>query len=106
VAGMDHAELLSRLKKTLGGETEVSVFSDMNAVWTEPQNEWVQRVFEIAGRHLGARPEPKAQTYNTDAGNLLRVYKGAPTVILGPGEAAQAHQTDEYVSMERDWCGA
>ena len=119
VAGMDHAELLSRLKKTLGGETEVSVFSDMNAVWTEPQNEWVQRVFEIAGRHLGARPEPKAQTYNTDAGNLLRVYKGAPTVILGPGEAAQAHQTDEYVSMDRirqsvaiyeelirDWCGA
>ena len=119
VAGMDHAELLSRLKKTLGGEAEIDVFSDMNAVWTEPQQEWVQRVFEITGKHLGAKPEAKAQTYNTDAGNLLRVYKGAPTVILGPGEAAQAHQTDEYVSMERirqsvaiyedlirDWCRA
>ena len=119
VAGMDHAALLSKLRKTLGEEAEVSVFSDMNAVWTEPQNDWVQRVFEITGKHLGARPEPKAQTYNTDAGNLLRVYQGAPTVILGPGEAAQAHQTDEYVSMERirqsvaiyedlirDWCRA
>ena len=117
VAGMDHAALLQRLKSALGSEAELEVFSDMNAVWTEPQDEWVQRVFEIAGRHLGARPEPKAQTYNTDAGNLLRVYKGAPTVILGPGEAAQAHQTDEYASMERirqsvaiyeaiikDWC--
>jgi succinyl-diaminopimelate desuccinylase len=119
VAGMDHKKILEKLKSTLGDDAEINVFSDMNAVWTEPQTEWVQRVFEIAGKHLGARPEPKAQTYNTDAGNLLRVYKGAPTVILGPGEAAQAHQTDEYVSMQRirqsvaiyedlirDWCGA
>jgi len=54
----------------------------------------------------------------TDAANLLKVYKGVPTVVLGPGEAPMAHQTDEYVSMERirqavaiyeelirDWCG-
>jgi succinyl-diaminopimelate desuccinylase len=53
----------------------------------------------------------------TDAANLLKVYAGAPTVVLGPGEAAMAHQTDEYCSMERlrqsveiyekiilDWC--
>ncbi len=37
----------------------------------------------------------------TDAANLLKVYCGAPTVVLGPGEAAMAHQTDEYCSMER-----
>jgi hypothetical protein len=102
----------------LGEEAEINVFSDMNAVWTEPGQEWVQRVFEISGRHLGARPAAKTATYNTDAGNLLSVYKGAPAVVLGPGEAAQAHQTDEYCSMERirqsvaiyedlirDWCG-
>jgi succinyl-diaminopimelate desuccinylase len=119
VAGMDHAALLSRLKDILGKEVEVDVFSDMNAVWTEPGQEWVQRVFEIGAKHLGARPEPRAQTYNTDAGNLLKVYKGVPTVVLGPGEAQQAHQTDEYCSMERirqsvaiyedliqDWCRA
>jgi succinyl-diaminopimelate desuccinylase len=88
-------------------------------VWTEPEQQWVQRVYEISARHLGARPEPRAQTYNTDAGNLLKVYKGVPTVVLGPGEAQQAHQTDEYCSMERirqsvaiyedliqDWCRA
>jgi succinyl-diaminopimelate desuccinylase len=118
VPGMDHAALLSRLKNLLGKETEVEVFSDMNAVWTQPEQEWVQRVFEIAGQHLGTQPVPKTAPYNTDAGNLLKAYKGAPTIVLGPGEAAQAHQTDEYVSMERirqsvaiyealirDWCG-
>ena len=118
VAGMDHRALMKKLKTLLGKEAELDVFSDMNAVWTEPQQEWVQRVFDISARISGKKPKPKAQTYNTDAGNLLKVYKGAPTVILGPGEPQQAHQTDEYVSLERirqavplyeeiirDWCG-
>lgn len=117
VPGMDHAALRAKLQATLGNEAELEVFSDMNAVWTEPDQDWVQRVFEITGRTLGVKPEPRAQTYNTDAGNLLKVYKGAPTVILGPGEPQLAHQTDEYCSMARigqsvaiyeelirDWC--
>src|SRR2546427_10513257 len=76
VPGMDHAALRAKLQTMLGNEAELEVFSDMNAVWTEPQEGWVRRVFEIAGRALGVRPEPRAQTYNTDAGNLLKVYKG------------------------------
>jgi succinyl-diaminopimelate desuccinylase len=117
VPGMDHTRLRARLQTLLGEDVELDVFSDMDAVWTEPRGEWVERVFEIAGSHLGARPAPRAQTYNTDAGNLLKVYRGAPTVVLGPGEASQAHQTDEWCSMERirqaqaiyealirDWC--
>jgi succinyl-diaminopimelate desuccinylase len=118
VAGMDHQALLSRLKELLGREAELGVFSDMNAVWTDPGAEWIQRVFEICARHLGAKPKPRAASYNTDAGNLLKVYAGAPTVVLGPGEPQLAHQTDEYCSMARigesvaiyeelirDWCG-
>jgi len=118
VPGVDHAALLSRLKGLLGEDAELDVFSDMGAVWTEPDNEWVQRVFEICRRHLGERPAARTATYNTDAGNLRKAWAGAPTVVLGPGEAKLAHQTDEYVSMERvreavaiyeelirDWCG-
>ncbi|MGE5641070.1 MAG: M20 family metallopeptidase, partial [Clostridia bacterium] len=117
VPSVDHAALLARLKNLLG-DAEIDVFSNMNAVWTQPEEEWVQRVFEIAGKHLGTKPQPKTAPYNTDAGNLLKAYPGAPTVVLGPGEAAQAHQTDEYVNMDRirqsvgiyealiqDWCG-
>ncbi len=37
----------------------------------------------------------------SDAANLRKVYNGVPTLILGPGEAPMAHQTDEYCSMER-----
>ena len=86
-------------------------------VWTPPQQEWVERVFDICKTHLGARPEAKTASYMTDAANLLKVYAGAPTIVLGPGEPQMAHQTDEWCSMERirqavamyeaiikDWC--
>jgi succinyl-diaminopimelate desuccinylase len=118
VPGMDHAALLSRLK-TLIGEAEMDVFSDLLPVWTAPDDDWMQRVFEICRPYLGEAPAARTAPYMTDAANLLKVYAGVPTVVLGPGEAAMAHQTDEYCSMERlrqsvdlygqlirDWCRA
>jgi succinyl-diaminopimelate desuccinylase len=86
-------------------------------VWTAPEQEWIQRVFEVCKPYLSEPPAARTAPYMTDAANLLKVYAGAPTVVLGPGEAAMAHQTDEYVSQERirqsvaiyeslirDWC--
>ena len=119
VPGVDHEALLSRLKTLLGKEAELDVFSDLRPVWTAPDEEWVQRVFEVCRPYLGEAPAARTASYMTDAANLLKVYAGAPTVVLGPGEAAMAHQTDEYCSMQRvrqaveiyealirDWCRA
>ena len=118
VPGTDHADLLSRLKELLS-EGEVEVFADSQAVWTEPNEAWVQRVFEICKPILKESPVARTMPYMTDAANLRKVYANAPTVVLGPGEASMAHQTDEYCNMERirqsvqiyeeiikDWCGA
>ena len=117
VPGMDHERVLSTLQKVLGEETEMDVFSNLKPVWTAPDEEWIQRVFEICKPYVGAQPAARTAPYMTDAANLLKVYAGAPTVVLGPGEAAMAHQTDEYASQERtrqavaiyeslirDWC--
>jgi succinyl-diaminopimelate desuccinylase len=116
VPGMDHEELLKRMKSMMP-DAELDVFSNLKPVWTAPDQEWVQRVFEICKPYLSEPPAARTAPYMTDAANLLKVYAGAPTVVLGPGEAAMAHQTDEYVSMERirqavaiyeslirDWC--
>jgi succinyl-diaminopimelate desuccinylase len=100
VPGVDHGELVKRLK-TLLGEAELAVFSDLQPVWTPVDSEWVQRVFEICRPYLDEAPTARTAPYMTDAPNLLKVYAGAPTVVLGPGEAAMAHQTDEYASQER-----
>jgi succinyl-diaminopimelate desuccinylase len=117
VPGLEHAALRQRLERLLGAEAEMDVFSDLEPVWTEPKQAWVRRVFELAGPVIGAAPEPRTASYMTDAANLLKVYRGAPAVVLGPGEPDMAHQTDEYCSMERirqaqaiyeslvaDWC--
>lgn len=111
VPGMDHQQVLERIGALLE-DAELDVFSNLDPVWTEPGDAWMRRVFEICKTH-----EVRTAPYMTDAANLLKVYPGAPTVVLGPGEAAMAHQTDEYCSMERlrqsvaiyealirDWC--
>ncbi|MFL6567324.1 MAG: M20 family metallopeptidase [Burkholderiales bacterium] len=100
VPGMDHAALLGSLRDLMV-EAELDVFSNLGPVWTEPDGEWVQRVFEVCKPYVEDRLEARTAPYMTDAANLLKVYAGAPTVVLGPGEAAMAHQTDEYCSMER-----
>jgi succinyl-diaminopimelate desuccinylase len=118
VPGMNHAALLNSLQNLME-EAELDVFSNLGPVWTEPGQAWVQRVFEICKPYVDERLEARTAPYMTDAANLLKVYSGAPTVVLGPGEAAMAHQTDEYCSMERirqsvsiyealirDWTGA
>jgi len=118
VPGTNHAELLSRLKELLS-EGQMEIFADSEAVWTEPENAWVQRVFELCRPILKEAPEARTMPYMTDAANLRKVYDGAPTLVLGPGEAAMAHQTDEYCHIERirqsvqiyediirDWCRA
>jgi succinyl-diaminopimelate desuccinylase len=118
VPGVDHAALMARLTAILQ-DAEIDVFADNNAVWTEPQEAWVRRVFEICKPILGEKPEARTAPYMTDAANLRKIYTGVPTLVLGPGEAAMAHQTDEYCSVDRirqsvqiyeeiiaDWCRA
>jgi succinyl-diaminopimelate desuccinylase len=100
VPGMDHSLLLDSIQQLMG-EADLDVFSNLGPVWTEPDEAWVRRVFEICKPHVAEPLQARTAPYMTDAANLLKVYSGAPTVVLGPGEAAMAHQTDEYCSMER-----
>ena len=117
VPGVDHNQLILKLREILS-EAELEVYADSQSVWTEPQEAWIQRVFEICKPILKEAPVARTMPYMTDAANLRKVYANAPTVVLGPGEASMAHQTDEYCNMERirqsvqiyeevikDWCG-
>jgi len=100
VPGMNHEELVLKLRNLLS-DAELEVFADSQSVWTEPDHEWVRRVFAICQPILEEKPVARTAPYMTDAANLRKVYAGAPTVVLGPGEAAMAHQTDEYCNLER-----
>ncbi len=102
VPGIDHVQLCRSLETLLGPRgAKVRKIVDTPALYTPPDDEWVQQVFEVCTPLLGGRPEPKTITFSTDGADLKRGYGGPPAVVLGPGEPKLAHQTDEWCSLER-----
>jgi succinyl-diaminopimelate desuccinylase len=95
-----HQELIRLLARQLGPEVELETLMDVEAVYTEPGEPWIQSVFDVMAPILGETPEPRVATYFTDAAALNRAYSDPPTVVLGPGEPQMAHQTDEYCVLE------
>lgn len=116
--GMQHARLLDQLGSYLGPGVALKTQVDVESVWTAPDNPWMQDVFGIYAAVSGTTPVVEAAPYFTDASALTPALGGVPTVILGPGPAHMAHQTDEWCDCARideataiyerlmlSWCG-
>jgi len=101
VPGLEHAQLKAELMRELGDEVELETLLDLESVYTEPTHPWIQEVFEVMRPFLGDRPQPRVATYFTDAAALNVAYNKPPAIILGPGEAPMAHQTNEYCVVDR-----
>ena len=97
----DHGDLCAHLSSYLGDDIAVEPVVDVGSVWTDPAEDWMLDVFDVMAEILGKMPEVCTATYFTDAAALTPAYGGPPTAILGPGEAAMAHQTDEYCVVDR-----
>jgi succinyl-diaminopimelate desuccinylase len=97
VTGQDHAAIRDDLAALLGPEIELETLIDMASIHTDPQDPWMRRVTELAT----PGEKPGSVAYFTDAAVLRPALGCPPTVILGPGEAHMAHQTDEYCLVER-----
>jgi succinyl-diaminopimelate desuccinylase len=118
VPGQSNQEVYERLQSELGPDVHCRPVVSAASVSTDPENEWVQEVFDIMASFLDERPVPRGATYFTDASFLTPALGNPPTLILGPGEAAMAHKTDEfcsiskiedaaqaYLEIARRWCG-
>jgi succinyl-diaminopimelate desuccinylase len=102
VPGIDHVHLCKSLECLLAPRgAHVRKIVDVPPLYTEPQDAWIQEVFEACTPFLEARPGPKTITFSTDGADLKRGMGAPPTVILGPGEPTLAHQTDEWCSIGR-----
>ena len=95
-----HDDIRRALQERLGSDVELETIVDLDSIFSEPDNPWIQQLFDITQPYLGKRPDPQVATYFTDAAALNPAYGNPPTVILGPGEPHMAPQTDEYCVIE------
>lgn len=70
-------------------------------LWTDPADPWLAAATATAASVTGANDVLAAVPFNTDGSFLSPAYGGIPTLILGPGDPAQAHQTDEWCEIAR-----
>lgn len=99
--GMDYAELHAELQQRLAASLASSPLSlhfhplmdPIPAMRTDPASAIVQ----AAERLSGHRAESVA--FGTEAPFLNAL--GMDTIVLGPGDIAQAHQPDEFLSLDR-----
>lgn len=102
IPGVDHQQLKQGFRQYLGEDVEeISPFVDLDSVWTDPDEPWIQRVFEVTTPFLDEPPGVEALPFFTDAAVLKPAFGDVPTIILGPGETHMAHQTDEFCVVER-----
>ena len=118
VPGMSGDSVLAALRERLGEEVELEPRVVLEPIDTDPDDDWVREVFEVMAPLIGETPEPRGLAYFTDAAALSPAYGTPPTIICGPGDAEQAHRTDESCSVAaleasaeglfeigRRWCG-
>jgi succinyl-diaminopimelate desuccinylase len=118
VPGLSAEAVAEQLAAAAGAEVRIETRLALDPVDTDPGDPWVRDVFEVMGPLIGETPEARGLAYFTDAAALVPAYGTPPAVICGPGDADQAHRTDEscsvaaleaaaegFFEIARRWCG-
>jgi acetylornithine deacetylase len=88
-------EVLARMRKTApSAAIETMMSSDVPGLAPDPGSEAETLVMRLAGRNSTI-----AVAYATEAGHFQRA--GLATIVCGPGSIDQAHQPDEYITLEQ-----
>jgi succinyl-diaminopimelate desuccinylase len=96
VPAHDHGELVAAIQRLCGEEAAIEIVTDFKGFATAPDDRAVEPLMDILADRLGSRPDAIGAPYFTDASALVPGFDNVATVVIGPGEAAQCHQTDEF----------
>lgn len=97
----NHDQLRTAAAAMAGPGIRLETTLDIPAVWTDPDEPWMARAFDVLTPLLGERPGVATVQFFTDAAALRPKLPDAPIMILGPGDPAMAHQVDEYCAVEQ-----
>lgn len=104
VVGQTNEDVRETLSNLLGPDVEIAkpaARDDLDHVYTNPDDPWIREVFATTERVLGVAVEVETASYCSDASILKPACGDPPTIIMGPGTMAMAHQTDEYCEIDR-----
>ena len=97
IPGQSREAAKAELSAVLGADIELSgEESGAGSLWADQDDPFVKLVGGVLEDILGQKPKYGGLPYFTDGANLAPEMGDPPVIILGPGEARQAHQTDEY----------
>lgn len=74
-------------------KAEIEGLRCSHPLYVPEDNEFVQLLVDIL------KTQPRGEPYYTEAVNYTQA--GIPTVLCGPGDIAQAHTPNEYISLEQ-----
>lgn len=98
---LHHREITRRLQQHLSDAVTISTLVDLPAVLTDSVDPWIQQTLALCQPYHAETITPRIVPYFTDAALLLKALHHPPCIILGPGEPAMAHQTDEYCEVQK-----
>ncbi|MCO5090397.1 acetylornithine deacetylase [Bosea sp. (in: a-proteobacteria)] len=87
-------KVVARMRRTApGAAIETAMTSDVPGLAPDPGSEAERLAMRLSGRN-----HTIAVAYATEAGHFQQA--GLPTVVCGPGSIDQAHQPDEYITLD------
>lgn len=99
IPGIDITPLLSRTRCCAEEHgLEIDIYNADSAFHTDPENEFVKESLKIVHRS-----SPGTVSYGTDGGVFSDLKD---LIVFGPGNIAQAHTRDEWISIEQLTLGA
>lgn len=101
VAGLSTGETLSSLRRFVGEDVQIEPIISMDCVFTDIDAPFIRMVYSTIETMTGSAPAPATASYFSDASVLTKAFGSPPTLIMGPGAMAMAHQADEYCEIEK-----
>jgi succinyl-diaminopimelate desuccinylase len=97
----DITAVIGTISDLAGEQAGVSEVLRCPGLWTDPSDPWLQGAIETTAAITGTNAVMGTVPFNTDGAFLAPAYGEIPTLILGPGDPAQAHKTDEWCSIAK-----
>ena len=98
--GQSHERILRDLQHLFGNKAEIAILTDFSGFSTDPDESMAKPLLQILKSRTGRDPSIEGAPYFTDASALVPGFRNVPTVVIGPGEAAQCHKTDEFCFVQ------